>query len=153
MNGDSTSSEIKAHWAREHLTEAILDALREAGKDLDALRAAAQKRDFKPVPLGVTISIALENEVKKTQTANVIGRLKGLTGTVDRSDVSLPAGDSTRFDFLVERSAGATPIRMQTYVVVQGPRTYLITCATSPGRLVADQASFDGFVRSFTPIN
>jgi Zn-dependent M28 family amino/carboxypeptidase len=47
------------------------------GKDLDALRAAAQKRDFKPVPLGVTIGIALQNEVKKTQTANVIGRLKG----------------------------------------------------------------------------
>jgi Zn-dependent M28 family amino/carboxypeptidase len=46
-------------------------------KDLDALRAAAQKRDFKPVPLGVTISLSLENEVKKTQTANVIGRLKG----------------------------------------------------------------------------
>jgi SAM-dependent methyltransferase len=37
MNGDSTSGEIRAHWAREHLTEAILDALREAGKDLDAL--------------------------------------------------------------------------------------------------------------------
>jgi Zn-dependent M28 family amino/carboxypeptidase len=47
------------------------------GKDLDALRAAAQKRDFKPVPLGVTISVALDNDVKKTQTANVIGRLKG----------------------------------------------------------------------------
>jgi Zn-dependent M28 family amino/carboxypeptidase len=47
------------------------------GHDLDALRASAQKRDFKPVPLGVTLSLALENEVEKTRTANVIGRLKG----------------------------------------------------------------------------
>jgi Zn-dependent M28 family amino/carboxypeptidase len=47
------------------------------GQDLDALRAAAQKKDFRPVPLGVRVSIALQNDVKKTQTGNVIGRLPG----------------------------------------------------------------------------
>jgi Zn-dependent M28 family amino/carboxypeptidase len=57
------------------------------GKDLDALRAAAQKRDFKPVPLGVTIGIALQNEVKKTQTANVIGRLKGADPVLGKQGV------------------------------------------------------------------
>jgi hypothetical protein len=63
--------------------------------------------------------------------------------------VPLPAIDSIRFDFLVERSAGATPIRVQTYVVTHGSRTYLISCATSPDRFPAVQASFDTFVRSF----
>jgi Zn-dependent M28 family amino/carboxypeptidase len=48
-----------------------------AGQDLDALRAAAQKKDFRPVPLGVRLGIALRNDVKKKQTANVIGRLPG----------------------------------------------------------------------------
>jgi Zn-dependent M28 family amino/carboxypeptidase len=47
------------------------------GQDLDALRASAQKKDFRPVPLGVTWSIALANEVTRRQTANVIGRLPG----------------------------------------------------------------------------
>jgi Zn-dependent M28 family amino/carboxypeptidase len=61
-------------WMTEDASKRLA---RLGGKDLDALRAAAQKRDFKPVPFGVTISLALENDVKKTQTANVIGRLKG----------------------------------------------------------------------------
>jgi Zn-dependent M28 family amino/carboxypeptidase len=47
------------------------------GQNLDALRAAAQKKDFRPVPLGVTVSLDLKNEVSKKQTANVIGRLPG----------------------------------------------------------------------------
>ena len=47
------------------------------GQDLDVLRASAQKKDFRPVPLGVTWSIALANTVSKKQTANVIGRLPG----------------------------------------------------------------------------
>jgi Zn-dependent M28 family amino/carboxypeptidase len=48
-----------------------------AGQDLDALRAAAQKRDFRPVPLGVRTSVVMKNDVTKKQTANVIGRLPG----------------------------------------------------------------------------
>ena len=47
------------------------------GHDLDKLRAAAQKRAFKPVPLGVRMSIALRNDVTRKKTANVIGRLPG----------------------------------------------------------------------------
>jgi Zn-dependent M28 family amino/carboxypeptidase len=47
------------------------------GQDLDALRAAAEKRDFRPVSLGVAADITLKNQVKKSQTGNVIGRLPG----------------------------------------------------------------------------
>jgi Zn-dependent M28 family amino/carboxypeptidase len=61
-------------WATEDASRRLA-AL--GGHDLDALRAAAQKKDFRPVPLGVTWSIALANEVTRKQTANVIGRLPG----------------------------------------------------------------------------
>ena len=61
-------------WATEDASRKIA-AL--GGHDLDALRAAAQKKDFQPVPLGVTWSIAVANEVTRKQTANVIGRLPG----------------------------------------------------------------------------
>jgi Zn-dependent M28 family amino/carboxypeptidase len=61
-------------WTTEEASRRIA---RLGGQDLDALRAAAEKRDFKPVPLGVTLSLALTNDVQKKQTANVIGRLPG----------------------------------------------------------------------------
>ena len=48
-----------------------------AGQDLDALVKSAKSRDFKPVPLGVTTSLALSNKVEKVKTANVGGLLRG----------------------------------------------------------------------------
>ena len=47
------------------------------GQDLDKLRAAAQKKDFRPVPLGATVSLEVKADVTRKQTANVIGRLPG----------------------------------------------------------------------------
>jgi Zn-dependent M28 family amino/carboxypeptidase len=61
-------------WATEEASRRIA---RLGGQDLDALRAAAEKRDFKPVRLGVTWSLTLRNDVQKKQTANVIGKLPG----------------------------------------------------------------------------
>lgn len=71
-------------WTTEEATRRIV-AL--AGKDLDALRAAAEKRDFKPVPLGVTVSLDLRNSVRRQKTANVIGKLPGAHATRAREAV------------------------------------------------------------------
>jgi Zn-dependent M28 family amino/carboxypeptidase len=38
---------------------------------------AAQKRDFRPVPLGVRLTFTLQNTVQEKESANVIGRLPG----------------------------------------------------------------------------
>lgn len=48
-----------------------------AGRDLDELIAAARDRAFRPVPLGITTSLALENEVRSYASANVGGLLRG----------------------------------------------------------------------------
>jgi Zn-dependent M28 family amino/carboxypeptidase len=64
---------VKA-WATEDASRKIA---RLGGQDLDALRAAAEKKDFRPVPLGVTLSLVLKNQVQKARTANVIGRVPG----------------------------------------------------------------------------
>ena len=61
-------------WTTEEASRRIA-AL--GGQDLDALRAAAQKREFKAVPLGVTLDVALQNDVRRKTTANVLGRLPG----------------------------------------------------------------------------
>ena len=71
-------------WATE---EASRRMARLGGQDLDALRAAAEKRDFKPVPLGVTLSMTLRNDVQKKQTANVIGRIPGRDPVLGREAV------------------------------------------------------------------
>jgi hypothetical protein len=46
-------------------------------KDLDALRAAAEKRDFVPVSLGVKTSLAFTNDLRTLESANVVGLLPG----------------------------------------------------------------------------
>ena len=47
------------------------------GKTLEELVEAARKREFQPVPLGVTTSIDLKATIRQVQTANVLGRLPG----------------------------------------------------------------------------
>ena len=48
-----------------------------AGQDLGALRAAAAKRDFKPVKLGVKAMMNLKSEVKRVAAPNVVGIIEG----------------------------------------------------------------------------
>ncbi|WNG15751.1 M20/M25/M40 family metallo-hydrolase [Cystobacter fuscus] len=72
-SGDVPRLRMKG-WTTEEATRRVL---RLAGKDLDALRAAAQKRDFQPVPLGVKVSTRFANQVHRRPTANVLGVLPG----------------------------------------------------------------------------
>ena len=51
--------------------------LKSAGQDFDALKKQAATREFKPVPLGVTASMKIENTLRTIDSRNVIGRLDG----------------------------------------------------------------------------
>jgi len=48
-----------------------------AGYDLEAMMKAAQKRDFKPVPLNLKASVIIKNKVRHIQSHNVVGLLEG----------------------------------------------------------------------------
>jgi Zn-dependent M28 family amino/carboxypeptidase len=61
-------------WATE---DAVRRLVKSAGYDLDKLIESAHSRDFKPVPLGVTTSLAFTNTISRVQTANVGGVLPG----------------------------------------------------------------------------
>lgn len=61
-------------WATEAAARRLL-AL--GGKSFDELVEAARRRDFRPVPLGVTTSIGLRVALSRKRTANVIGLLRG----------------------------------------------------------------------------
>jgi Zn-dependent M28 family amino/carboxypeptidase len=71
--GDEPRSEITA-WVTE---DAVRELIEMAGMDLDALREQAYNRDFEPVPLGITTSIAMDVEIDRVQSANVLGLIPG----------------------------------------------------------------------------
>lgn len=48
-----------------------------AGQDFRALEAKAATREFRPVPLGVTASLALSNVIRKVPSTNVVARIEG----------------------------------------------------------------------------
>jgi Zn-dependent M28 family amino/carboxypeptidase len=61
-------------WATEDATRKLLQT---ANHDLTKLVEQAKRRDFKPVPLGITTSLTFTNQISKTRTANVLGLLPG----------------------------------------------------------------------------
>ena len=71
--GDEPRNQVNA-WVTE---DAARELVAMAGKDLDALREAAYNRDFEPVPLGITTSIAMDVELNRTESANVLGLIPG----------------------------------------------------------------------------
>jgi hypothetical protein len=71
-------------WATEEACRKIA-AL--GGKDLDLLRAAAEKREFLPVPLGVKTRVTFTNDLRAIESDNVIGALPGSDPVLGREAV------------------------------------------------------------------
>ncbi|MFN4113249.1 MAG: M28 family metallopeptidase [Sphingomonadaceae bacterium] len=63
-------------WVQKGAAEQIAKA---AGKDLASLSAEAAKKGFKPVPLGLTVSTSFQSDIRKFESQNVIGILRGKT--------------------------------------------------------------------------
>ena len=61
-------------WVQNEVGKNILTA---AGQDSAKLFAAAKKKGFKPVPLGLTASTSFSNDIRKFESQNVIGILPG----------------------------------------------------------------------------
>ncbi|MCR2832438.1 M28 family metallopeptidase [Parerythrobacter lacustris] len=61
-------------WVQKPVAEKILAS---AGQDLGALSAAAKRKGFKAVPLGLKLSTSFDNAVRKFQSQNVIAMLPG----------------------------------------------------------------------------
>ena len=61
-------------WIQRDTAVAIFKA---AGLDFDAAKKAAQGRDFQPIDLKATLSTAIEADVSKIVSHNVVGRIEG----------------------------------------------------------------------------
>jgi hypothetical protein len=71
--GDEPRNQMMA-WLTE---DTARDLIAMGGFDLDELREAAYNRDFEPVPLGITTSLAMDVDVRRVSTANVLGLIPG----------------------------------------------------------------------------
>ncbi len=56
--------------------------MRQAGQDLDALKAQALSRDFTPVPLGLRASMTIASKARTMTSRNVLGKLEGSDPTL-----------------------------------------------------------------------
>lgn len=63
-------------WIRESAARSLLG---QAGLDLDSLAALAARPGFRPVPLGLAVSLELDNEIRRYESRNVLARLPGRT--------------------------------------------------------------------------
>ena len=70
---DEPRNQFKA-WLVE---DSARDLVAMAGMDLDSLREAAYNRDFEAVPLGIKTSVAMDVEIDRVQSANVLGLIPG----------------------------------------------------------------------------
>ncbi|KAB8042095.1 M28 family peptidase [Janthinobacterium aquaticum] len=61
-------------WLQEDTARALFKA---AGQDLDALRAQAETREFKPVALDATVHVKLDSTIRKVEQFNVAGIVPG----------------------------------------------------------------------------
>jgi Zn-dependent M28 family amino/carboxypeptidase len=61
-------------WATEELSRTIAEL---GQRNLDQLRASAETRSFRPVPLGVTMSFAITNTIGQKESENVLGMIPG----------------------------------------------------------------------------
>jgi Zn-dependent M28 family amino/carboxypeptidase len=71
--GDEPRTQVNG-WVTEDTARELVAM---AGHDLDDLREAAYNRDFEPVPLGITTSLAMDVEITRVQSANVLGLIPG----------------------------------------------------------------------------
>lgn len=71
-------------WATEAASKRLVNL---GGHSLDALISQAQRRDFRPIPLGVRLSVTFENRVQRKRTANVLGLLPGTDPSLSKEVV------------------------------------------------------------------
>ncbi|NIJ67018.1 Zn-dependent M28 family amino/carboxypeptidase [Sphingomonas leidyi] len=72
--GDHMDQSQAIGWMQLDKAKALFAA---AGKDFDALAAAATKQGFKAVPLGVKASVSWDNSIRRQASKNVVGILPG----------------------------------------------------------------------------
>jgi Zn-dependent M28 family amino/carboxypeptidase len=127
-----------------------LDAARKllklAGQDLDALKTKALTRDFTPVPLGLSASMAIANKTRTMGSKNVLAKLEGsdpalkdeyvvYTAHWDHFGVGEPVDGDTIYNGALDNASGTAMVleiaRALTQVQPRPKRSVLFLMVTA----------------------
>ena len=75
-------------WITDSAATALL---RQAGLDMATLRKQAESRDFRPVPTGITMDLAIASTIARVTSENVIGVVRGRDPKLSKEYVALSA--------------------------------------------------------------
>ncbi|MFL6659654.1 MAG: M28 family peptidase [Massilia sp.] len=135
-------------WIHENTARALFTA---AGKDLDALRAQAEVRGFKPVDLGVHVRVALDSAQRTVEQFNVAGIIPGSDPALKDQAVIYSAhwdhhgkaeGSGDRiYNGAVDNASGAAALLAMAQAAVNKParrtQIFLWPCGEEQGLLGA----------------
>ena len=124
-----------------------------AGLDLDALRAKAETRDFRPVPLGMNLTGDLVSQVRIIDQANVAGIVPGTDPELKKEVVIysahwdhlgldpalIQAGKDGIYNGAVDNGSGVATVLAMAEAAAQHPakrsQMFLFVCAEEQGLL------------------
>jgi Zn-dependent M28 family amino/carboxypeptidase len=108
---------VVAGWLQEQTAAGLFSA---GGKDLAALTTAAARKGFKPVPLGITLEGSARSTIRRTETANVLGRLPGkgplakeavlIGGHYDGFGISAPQNGDSIYNGAEDNASGTAAV-------------------------------------------
>ena len=142
-------------WVTEDLARSLL---KRAGQDLDTLRAGAQSRSFRPVPLDMVLKGNLASSVRTVEQFNVAGVVPGTdsalkeevvvysahwdhlgVGKAPAEDTHPGHGTDTIFNGAVDNASGCAALLAMAQAAVHAParrsQMFLFVCAEEQGLL------------------
>jgi Zn-dependent M28 family amino/carboxypeptidase len=142
-------------WLTEEVAKSLV---KRAGKDLDALRAAAQSRNFQPQPLALTLKGTLASTVRTVAQFNVAGVVPGTDPTLKEELVVYSAhwdhlgvgkapaedthpghGSDPIYNGAVDNASGCAALLAMAQASIHAPakrsQMYLFVCAEEQGLL------------------
>lgn len=149
------SSLVVAGWL-QHAVAARL--FQQGGQGLDALTAAAARPGFKPVALGVEVEGSVRSAVRRSETANVLGRLPGrgalakevvlIGGHYDHFGIGAPIDGDSIYNGAQDNASGTAAVLTAAEAFVRsGVRTarslVFVGFAAEESGLIGSQALAD----------
>jgi len=146
------SSLVAAGWLQEKTAARLFES---GGQDLAALTAAAARKGFKPVPLGLTLEGSVRSAIRRTETANVLGRLPGrgplakeavlIGGHYDHFGIAAPVDGDSIYNGAEDNASGTAAVLAAAEAFVRsGVRTgrslILVGFAAEESGLIGSQA-------------
>jgi len=149
------SSLVVAGWLAKETAGRLFQ---QGGKNLDELAAAAARPGFRGVPLGVRIDGSVRSTIRRSETANVLGRLPGkgalarevvlIGGHYDHFGVGAPVDGDSIYNGAEDNASGtASVLTVAEAFVRSGVRTsrslVFVGFAAEESGLIGSQALAD----------